>query len=315
MKNIKVFLVSVSVLLISLFTANTLNAQTSTLSVGVSPTSEKITLNPGDEYPGEIVFWNLSDTATTYKVSVRGFKQAENMPGTAIIFTEEEDSKALYSASSWVTLEKDEIELVPNKNIKVKYTIKVPENVTEGEYTAEIFLLSEEENEDTQGTYASTVLGSGAPILIKIGDEYIESAELLSFRTDKKIYEYPDVMFSTTIKNLGNTHISPIGEISITNIFGQEVDRVTFNESNQSLLRESSGIYEDEWYNKAFLSDEHEIMFGPMTANLVSTYRTISPGFAPLTAEATFWIIPWKLLIGLITAIVLLILILKRKKK
>jgi hypothetical protein len=315
MKNIKVLVISISILLISFFVVNTVNAQTTTLSVGVSPTSEKITLNPGDEYPGEIVFWNLSSTTTTYKVSVSGFKQAENMPGTAIILTEEEDSKALYSASSWITLEKEEIELVPNKNIKVKYTIKVPQDATEGEYNAEVYLLSKEDDTDKQGTYTSTVLGSGVPILIKIGEEYIESAELLSFITDKKIYEYPDVIFSTTIKNLGNTHITPIGEIAITNIFGQEVDRIQFNGSSQSLLRENSGIYEDEWYNKALLSEENEIMFGPMTASLVSTYRTISPGFAPLTAEVTFWIIPWKIIIGILVAIVLLVLILRKKKK
>lgn len=315
MKNIKVLLISISVLLISFFVINTVNAQTITLSVGVSPTSEKITLNPGDEYPGEIVFWNLSSTTTTYKVSVSGFKQAENMPGTAIILTEEEDSKALYSASSWITLEKEEIELVPNKNIKVKYTIKVPQDATEGEYNAEVYLLSKEDDTDKQGTYTSTVLGSGVPILIKIGEEYIESAELLSFITDKKIYEYPDVIFSTTIKNLGNTHITPIGEIAITNIFGQEVDRIQFNRSSQSLLRENSGIYEDEWYNKALLSENNQIMFGPMTASLVSTYRTISPGFAPLTAETTFWIIPWKIIIGILVAIVLLVLILRKKKK
>lgn len=314
MKNTKHFLL-LSILTIFFLNISHISAQENSLSVGVSPTSEKITLNQGEEYPGEIVFWNLSETTTTYKVTVRGFKQAENMPGTAVILTEEEDEQALYSASSWFTLDKTEVELVPNKNVKVSYTINVPTDATEGEYTAEVFLLSEEEDTDKQGTYASTVLGSGVPILIKIGDEYIESAELLSFVADKKMYEYPDVIFSTKIKNLGNTHISPMGEISITNIFGQEVDRVKFNESNQSLLRENSGIYEDEWYNKALLSEDNELMVGPMKANLVATYRSISPGFAPLMAETTFWIVPWKILLGILLAIVLLILLLKKKKK
>lgn len=314
MTKTKIFLLPAIVLILSFLAVNIVNAQT-TLSVGVSPTSEKITLNPGDEYPGEIVFWNLSSTTTTYRVSVSGFTQVENMPGTAVILTDEEDSKSLYSASSWVSLEKDEVELVPNKNIKIKYTIKVPLDATEGEYNAEIYLLSKEEDTDNSGTYTSAILGSGVPILIKIGDEYIESAELLSFVSDKKIYEYPDVIFSTKIKNLGNTHISPMGEISITNIFGQEVDRIPFNGSSQSLLRDSSGIYQDEWYNKAFLSEDNKIMFGPMTASLVSTYRTISPGFAPLVAETTFWIIPWKIILGILVAIVLLILLLRKKKK
>jgi len=316
MKKKKEFLVLLStVFLLFCFSVILVHAQTPTLSVGVSPTSEKLTLELGDEYFGEIVFWNLSKDTTTYKVAVSGFKQISNMPGTAIVLTEEEDALALYSASSWFELEKDEIVLVPNKNIKVQYTIKVPMDATDGEYNAEIFLLSEKEDSDQEGTYASTILGSGVPILIKIGDEYIESAELMSFTANKKIYKFPDVIFTTKIKNLGNTHISPIGEISIINIFNQEVDRIKFNSGNQSLLRENSGIYEDEWYNKTLLSSENEIMFGPMTANLVSTYRSISPGFAPLMAETTFWIIPWKILLGIFLAIVLLVLILKKKKK
>jgi len=315
MKKKKEFIVLPLIVLILCLTINFIHAQSPSLSVGVSPTSEKLTLDLEDEYFGEIVFWNLSEDTTTYRIAVSGFKQVENMPGTSIVLTEEEDALSLYSASSWFELEKEDIELVPNKNIKVQYTITVPLDATNGEYNAEVFLLSEEYDSQVDSTYASTILGSGVPILIKIGDEYIESAELLSFTVSKKIYEFPDVIFTTKIKNLGNTHISPIGEISITNIFGQEIDRIKFNDSNQSLLRENSGIYEDEWYNKALLSGENEIMFGPMTANLVSTYRSISPGFAPLVAETTFWIIPWKILLGILLAIVLFILILKRRKK
>ena len=315
MKKKKEFSILLSIVLILCLTINFLHAQSPSLSVGVSPTSEKLTLDLGEEYFGEIVFWNLSEDTTTYKIAVSGFKQVNNMPGTAIVLTEEEDALALYSASSWFELEKEEIELVPNKNIKIQYTIKVPMDATDGEYNAEVFLLSEEYDSQKDSTYASTILGSGVPILIKIGDEYIESAELLSFTADKKIYEFPNVIFTTKIRNLGNTHIAPVGEISILNIFGQEVDRIKFNGSNQSLLRENSGIYEDEWYNKELLSSEKKIMFGPMTANLVSTYRSISPGFAPLIAETTFWIIPWKILLGPLLAIVLLILILKKKKK
>lgn len=311
MKNIKYYILA----LLTIFLFSYTNISAATLSVGVSPTNEKLKMNPGDEDSGEIVFWNLSEDTTKYKVIVRGFNQVNNMPGTAIVMTEEEDKNALYSASSWFTLSASEIELVPNKNIKIQYTINVPADAAEGEYTAEIFLLSSSDNSNEEGTFTNTVLGSGVPVLIQIGEDYVESAELLIFQTDKKIYEFPDVTFSTQIRNLGNMHISPVGEIAVTNIFGQEVARIKFNENNQSLLRETSGTYEDKWYDKSLLSEENEIMFGPMKATLVSTYRTVSPGFSPLTAETTFWIIPWKIILGLAVAIALIILIIKRKKK
>ena len=313
MKIFKHLLILLTAILFCFFSSSYIYGET--LSVGVSPSSKPLTLEPGDIYKDEIVFWNLSEDTITYRVLTRGFKQVDNMPGTAVVMTEEEDEKALYSASSWFNLETDEIELVPNKNIKVKYTITVPDDVTEGEYNAEIFLLSETNDSEGEGTVASTVLGSGVPFLIKIGDDYVENAELLVFRADKKIYEFPNVKFSTQISNLGNTHISPVGEISITNIFDQEVARIKFNGNNQSLLRETTGTYEDVWYDDSFLSEENEIMFGPMKANLVATYRTISPGFSPLLAETTFWIIPWKIIAGILLGIILIVVFVKLRKR
>ena len=76
------------------------------LSIGTAPTSETLEILPGEKRTGEIVVWNLSDKTTTYKILVRGFRQVENQPGTAIILTEEEDSRALYSASQWVKTDK-----------------------------------------------------------------------------------------------------------------------------------------------------------------------------------------------------------------
>ena len=113
----------------------------SELSIGVAPTSKTLKMSPGETYSDELVFWNLSQTGDAYNIYVSGFEQIENQPGTAIILTPEEDSKALYSASQWFILEKDSIYLEPNKNTKLKYTITVPQNTTNGEFNAEIFLI------------------------------------------------------------------------------------------------------------------------------------------------------------------------------
>lgn len=300
-------------ILILILSVNYCFAQ-SDLSIGVAPTSENLTLSPGEVYTGEIVFWNLSSTNDTYKVFVSGFEQIENQPGTAVILTPEEDEEALYSASKWVTVEKDVLTLESNKNTKLKYTIKVPQDATNGEYNVEIFLISQSEFQQS-GTAAFASLAAGTPILIKIGDEFVENAELLEFVSDKKSYEKIHATFYTRIKNLGDTHIKPKGEIIIENIFKQEVARIPFNKNNQSLLRDTTGDYEDYWDQSSYLSPNNAIAIGPMKAVLLVTYRSFDPGFAILNAETTFWIIPWKIVIAILLVIILAIIIRTNKKK
>lgn len=270
----------------------------SSLSIGAAPTSKTLELKAGDTYSDEIVFWNLSEDSDTYTVYIKGFKQIQNQPGTAIILSDSEDAAAIYSASKWIRTDKSEVELEPNKNIKVKYTITVPKDITNGEYNAEIFLISKNAAKST-GTVTYTSLASGMPILIKVGDEFVENAELLRFSTDKKAYEKPNVNFETKIKNLGDTHITPTGEIVIQNIFNQEIARISFNSSRQSLLRDNIGNYMDNWSIPGYLTADKKIAIGPLKANLLITYRSYQPGFATLSSQATFWIIPWKWIIGI----------------
>jgi hypothetical protein len=233
------------------------------------------------------------------------------------MLTEQEESKTLYTATKWTTTSIENIDLVPNKNEKIYYEINVPKDATKGEYTVIIAFISENEEKLT-GTGATTKLTLGMPILIKIGSEFVENAELLKFESDKNFYEYPDITFDTRIKNLGDTHITPTGEIILTNIFNQEVATIPFNPNSQSVLRENIGNYETRWDLGSFLTKDNALVLGPIKAKLIVTYRSFQPGFAPLTSEISFWVIPWKIILialATIVAILVIVRLIKRKKK
>lgn len=314
-KNIIYFVVSVFFSLFSFSLFNPSSTYAAPLSIGTAPTSELLNLQAGDKYHGEIVIWNLSDTTTVYDVLVTGFRQIENQPGTAIFLSEEEEAKNLYSAASWVTVDRKEVELVPNRNEKIYYDIVVPKDATKGEYNVIIAFKSQTEDQPLIGTGTVSTLASGTPILIKIGKDFVENAELLSFTTDKNFYEFPNVIFTTRIKNLGDTHISPIGEIVLTNIFDKEVARIPFNANTQSLMRDNTGNYESTWDFGKFLTNDKQIVLGPIDAKLVATYRTFQPGFAPLTAETSFWVLPWRYIVAALLIVTLLVIIVKTAKK
>jgi len=284
------------------------------ISIGTAPTSEKLKLVPGQKYNGELVVWNLTDKAIDYNVVIRGFKQIENQPGTAILLTEEEDTRSLYTATSWLKASVSELTLVPNKNEKIYYEINVPANATKGEYTVMISFTSKNDAQ-LSGTGALTTLSAGMPVLIQIGDEFVENAELLDFSASNNFYECPDLTFYTRIKNLGDTHITPVGEIVLTNIFNQEITSIPFNPNGQSILRDNTGNYETTWNLGSFLTKDKAIVLGPIKAKLIVTYRSFQPGFAPLTSEISFWILPWKLISIALIAIITIIVVIKIVKK
>ncbi|MCD4811575.1 hypothetical protein K8R14_03155 [bacterium] len=292
----------------------TTDIEAKALSIGTAPTHEKLQLQPGDTYEGEFTVWNLEESTILYYVNVSSFRQIQDQPGTAIYLPPEEDAKNPYSAKEWVTVEQDVLELVPHHNVTVGYTITVPKETALGEYNVEIFFSSEAADlQDTTATY--NLLNSGIPILITIGDEWTESAEFLDFYSTKKIYEKPNLTtLITRIQNLGDTHITPKGDIVLTNIFNKEVGTISFNESSQSILRENSGIYESPWDMEKYINDG-QLILGPITAEAIFLYRHTDPGFCILSATTTFWIIPWRLIIMVLIAIMVLYVTLKTKRK
>lgn len=307
-----IYLTTISFSLLGIFFINTVHAKP--LSIGTAPTHEKLQLEPGEVYEDNFTVWNLETSAITYYIKVSSFRQVQNQPGSAIFLTEEEDAKNPYSASSWVEVEEETIELIPNRNVTVNYTITVPEELALGEYSAEIYFVSEDaEKQDETATYS--LLSSGIPILITIGDEFAESAEILDFYSTKKIYEKPNfTTLVTRIQNFGDTHITPKGDIVLTNLFNQEVGRIIFNGTNQSILRDNSGIYESNWDLDKYIN-EGKLAVGPITAETIILYRRTNPGFSVLSATTSFWIIPWKLIILILTVIIVVYVVLKLSKK
>ena len=98
-------------------------------------------------------------------------------------------------------------------------------------------------------------------------------------------------------------------------MFDQEVGKIIFNESGQSILRDNSANYETLWDYGSFLSKDNKIILGPIKADLIIMYRNFQPGFAPLTATTSFWIIPWKYILLLLLIIITTVVVLRMRKR
>ncbi len=313
-KRIKLVLISAfTILSFILFSQNT-NAQlnNSSLSIGYSPIAVYLTLKPGEVKTDELVFWNLAPVETEYFSYIKGFKQIQEIPGTSRILTDQEEKDAPYSASSWIKVDKQSLKLYSNEYTKLKYTITVPKDVASGEYNAQVFLLSESQKKKIETSSAAFAdLGAGPVFLVRVG-QISEKAQVEYFRTDKPFYEYTPTIFETMYVNKGNSHIKPTGDIVIVNFLGQEVDRITFNQNLQGLLRGTSAIYKDRWNMDNYFTKNGKLAIGPLKATLYSTYRSENPGFATLTATTSYWVLPWKIILAIVVIFTILVKVFKK---
>lgn len=303
-KKLTSYITATTISLIIVFNAQAVNAQIlndNSLAIGFAPTSTILKLQPGNTYKGEFTAWNLAPQARTYDLVVRGFKQIENFPGTARILTEQEEARDPFSASKWIKISQKSVNLKSNEYTKIQYEIQIPQDSASGEFHAMIFLVSKSPivNLGPNSTSSSN-LGSGPVFLINVGNQIIEKADIEYFRTNKSFYELPPVTFLTRYVNKGNTHVTPAGDIILENFLGQEIDKVTFNENRQSLIRGNAGNYADTWESKNIFFKNGKIAIGPIKARLITTYMSQNPGYAALSASTTFWVLPWKHILAII---------------
>ncbi len=290
----------------------------SSLSLGYAPVSQELFINPGDTYTNKVTVWNLSDSEIEYFIVVRGFKQIEDHPGTAILLSEEQDMASSFSASSWFRFETESVTVPSQHNFELNYLIDVPEDVAIGEYYAQIFFYTDQAAATSDSVVTFNNLGGGPTFLIKTGENLTESMDLLEFKATKKVYESPELAFNTSIGNTGNTHLKPVGIIVLKNMFGQELATIEFNPNERALIRDSVATYVTEWESNYLLTDDGKLALGPITAELTLNYKSESPGYSPITAETTFWILQWKAglaLLGIIIIAVWGIRTVKKSKK
>lgn len=312
---IKVLLCVMLIICYFTVTASTVKAQNG-LSIGFSQKQEMkyLSLLPGETFNGYFVVWNIKGDTAVYYPYISGFQQVEDYPGTSIPLSPEDDVKDPYSASSWISTDVTSLELIPNKNFEIKFTITVPNDIALGEYHATIFFSTmnpDDITNESDTAKAFTNLATGPDFLIQIGDpsQLTEEMDLLKFTRDKQFYELPNVTFYTEIENTGNTHVRPMGDIIIYNFLGNEIARFQLNPQRASTLRGKFSRYQTQWNpERQILSEDNKIIFGPMRAELVATYKTENPGFHPIQSTTNFWIVPWKHLLAIIGGIGLIVL-------
>lgn len=190
----------------------------------VGPGKVELQIAPGDSIQTELLITNRLGSTKTFLLSVEDVAGSDD-PNTTVVLLG--DDRGPYTLKDYISLPQKQIVIENGERVRVPVTVALPPDAEPGGFYGSVLVSVASESDDDQENAARSVLISRIGTLFFVttpGDKSSEG-ELLSFKTigDKSVYANGPVNFSLLFENTGTTHLNPYGELSITNIMGQEV--------------------------------------------------------------------------------------------
>jgi len=283
----------------------------------VSPVYIDHTMAPGESINDSIRVWSEVNATATCKIE---FQRAttEGEEGLPVFIDPSQDQETA-NLKDWIHIKGDSSFDISTKDIRtVSFSIDVPVNAEPGGHYAVLFF--DVMPGSTTGT-SGVGIGSkiGVLFLINVLGDIKEGANLESFSVEHQVVDHLPVNFFTRIRSLGSVHFRPKGMITIKNIIGMETARIPLNPNNASaVLPNSIRRVHSSWikdFNAVnninfFVGLQNEwknFAFGRYTAVLESSWGSKDTPFP--TATVTFWVIPWRLMLVALAALIILFLL------
>jgi len=232
-------------------------------SLEVSPPSQEIKGNPGQQVAIKAKLRNKSFSTVNIKIRIEDFTATGQEGQVALL------EKNVDSLKSWSLLSVEGFSLKSNEQKEVTALVTIPESAAGGHYGSFVFSVVGEAPEPGTASLAQEV---ASLFLMKISGEVREDLILTDFKVPR-FMEFGPIPMELKYKNSGNVHIKPFGLINVRNIFGRTVkDVVVRGETNvfpgaTRVLRASL----DKKFMIGLFTAEVLVNYGAKNENLTST--------------------------------------------
>ncbi len=289
----------------SLASAQTPTGQPSGQALEIAPPVLNVRGNPGETVKAQISLRDISPVKLLVKNEINDFTANNEEDGTPKILLEEGEVSP-YSIKSWIS-PLPQITLNPKEVQQLNVNISIPHNAAPGGYYGVIRFTAEAPGLSQSGVSLSASLG--ALVLLRVNGDAKEAMNIEEFftavnNTKGSLFESTPIQFYVRIKNSGNIHEQPRGQIAIKDMFGQNVANLNVNLENRNVLPGSIRKFVTSLDQTVI---GNKILFGRYTADLIMTY-----GNNQQTASSlSFWVIPYKLIAMVIGGLLLLFIVLR----
>lgn len=291
---------TLSVFIFHSASAATTPAQTSGQALELAPPLVTLKANPGQKVTAQISLRDVSPTSLRVTNQIDDFTAAGE-DGTPKLLLDETEPVP-YSLKKWIapiaplTLKSREI-----KNIAV--TINVPANASPGGYYGVIRFSGAPPELENSGVSLSASLG--ALVFLRVNGQANEKLSIADFYAQKEskkgsLFEAAPITFVQRLKNEGNVFEQPTGQVTIKDMFGNQLATLAINQPPRNILPSSTRKFETA-LDSTNIGDK--FLFGKYTAELQVHY-----GENPqtVTKKISFWVIPYKLIFAIIIGLIIL---------
>lgn len=254
----------------------------------VAPARQTVALDAGKTENLQIKFFNESISPVS-----------GNLKAVDFVVTNSDGSPTLLEdqVNDWVKLPYNRASIPSGDVLRVNFKVEVPSDAPAGgRYVAIIFEQTGQLSQGSDNESASLVAPRIVGLLsIRVNGPVTESAYVNIFKTPKFL-EFGKIPVYFEIMNKGGYHISPKGQITLTDWMGKEVERITIDDKN--IFPNAKRSYDTKigstW------------MFGKYKVALESNYG--ETGKTMLT-ESIVWVIPVTVIIIIIFSALIALLL------
>ncbi|MCL4472707.1 MAG: hypothetical protein M1539_01605 [Actinobacteria bacterium] len=256
----------------------------------ISPTKVELDVKQGDIISRNIEISNRTGSTLTIEFSVEDFEGSSD-PSQATVFKGDEDSA--WGARRWLQPEISSIVLKQGETVNFKTKIVIPKDAEAGGHYAALFASSTYASENGEGSAINITSRVGSLFLIRVEGAVVEVGSLEKPEVPP-FSEYGPINIGLVFNNQGNVHLKPSGHVFVTNFLGQTVADIPVPE----------WVVLPESVRRSVVTWDSKYLFGRYTARAEIGYTEDG---SPIIVSTTFWVIPWKIILGISAVIIAII--------
>jgi hypothetical protein len=313
-----IFCVLFATFSISFFVLGVHKVSADEVSLRVSPPLIKIEAKPPADIHSPIIIENMSDNSVNLSIVLKRFTATNKENGELQYLPDKTASGTadpLLSDKIYIVDGKfaiDSLELGPKQKKKLELRVLLPKKTPASDYYFSVLFITNKEAEHEMNTLGIQE-GIGVNVLLSINPTKQVQGYIDEFSAPFYSESGP-IPFRVRVENPGNYLISPKGVILIKNMFGQTIGRVDLPTTNilagttRGMRDTSQKEYAPTKKNKSAPTVvwSEKFLLGYYSANLSLALSDTGPIY---TRKIDFIVIPSKILLGTIIAILIVIFI------
>ena len=268
-------------------------------AIQISPVLIELNADSGQSYKIKLTLTNVSTGPLVLIPEVNDFKSKDETGTPEIIFDQNEESDN-FSMKAWIS-PPPRLQLKAKESKTVEVSVNVPKGAEPGGHYGVVRYSGISPGlEDTGVALSASV---GVLLLGRVNGNGNENLSVEQFFIEqggkqKSFVEKAPFAIVERLKNDGSVHLKPSGDVTVKNMFGSVVGSVKVNDPAKNVLPDSIRRFEQGFTSK--------FMIGRYTAHLNLGYGTSGQ---VLQSSTSFWVIPYKLILISLLAIVLIIVV------